>query len=135
MGDRMNARGSAFSRRLRAGVALRALAAWSASAGYLRSGDNRGALIGTRYISRCLTAAFAALGLTVVAPTSSAHAQASPLGTAASFGVLAGSTVTNTGATVINGNVGVLAGPAVNRFFPPGIVTPPFTIHATDAVA
>src|SRR6202521_706998 len=137
MGDRMNARGSAFSRRLRAGVALRALAAGSASAGDLRSGDNRGALIGTRYISRCLTAAFAALGLTVVAPTSSAHAQASPLGTAASFGVLAGSTVTNTGApaTVITGNVGVSPGTAVTGFFPPGIVTPPFTIHANDGVA
>ncbi len=132
----MNARGSAFSCRLRAGVALRALAAGSASAGDVRSG-NPGARIGTRYLSRCLPAAFAALGLTVVAPTSSAHAQASPLGTAASFGVLAGSTVTNTGApaTVITGNVGVSPGTAVTGFFPPGIVTPPFTIHANDGVA
>ena len=137
MGDRMNARGSAFSRRLRAGVALRALAAGSAWAGDLPSGDNPGARIGTRYPSRRLTAAFAALGLTVVAPASSAHAQASPLGTAASFGVLAGSTVTNTGApaTVITGNVGVSPGTAVTGFFPPGIVTPPFTIHTNDGVA
>jgi hypothetical protein len=56
------------------------------------------------------------------------------LGTAASFGVLAGSTVTNTGASVIAGNLGVSPGSSVTGF-PPGIVTPPSTIHAADAVA
>src|ERR1700674_856119 len=113
MGDRMNARGSAFSQRLLAGVALRALVAGSASAGDLRSGDNRGALIGTRYISRRLTAAFAALGLIVVAPTSPSHAQAVNLGTAADFAVLAGSTVTNTGPSVLIGSLGVSPGTAI----------------------
>jgi hypothetical protein len=54
--------------------------------------------------------------------------------TAGTFGVLAGSTVTNTGPTVINGNVGVSPGSAVTGF-PPGIVVPPFTINAADAVA
>jgi hypothetical protein len=54
--------------------------------------------------------------------------------TAGTFGVLAGSTVTNTGPTVINGNVGVSPGSAVTGF-PPGIVVPPFTIHAGDAAA
>jgi uncharacterized protein with beta-barrel porin domain len=78
--------------------------------------------------------AVAALGLMVVAPTSSSHAQAPSLGTAGSYGVLAGSTVTNTGPTVINGDVGVSPGLAVTGF-PPGTVTPPFTIHAGDAVA
>ena len=62
------------------------------------------------------------------------------LGTADSFSVLAGSTVTNTGPTVISadtgvgGNLGVSPGSAVTGF-PPGDVTPPGTIHVTDGVA
>lgn len=52
----------------------------------------------------------------------------------ASFAVLAGSTVTNTGPSVISGNVGVSPGGAIVGF-PPGGVLPPFTIHANNAVA
>ena len=54
------------------------------------------------------------------------------LGTADSFGVLAGQTVTNTGPTTINGDLGVMPGTAVPGF-PPGLVNG--TIHAADAVA
>jgi len=54
------------------------------------------------------------------------------LGTADSFAVLAGSTVTNTGPSTINGDLGVSPGTAVTGF-PPGTVNG--TIHASDAVA
>lgn len=55
------------------------------------------------------------------------------LGTAGGFAVLAGSTITNTGATVINGgNVGVTPGNAITGF---GTVTGTFVTHATDGVA
>ena len=64
-----------------------------------------------------------------------AAAQQAPvgLGTAASFAVLAGTTVTNTGPSVISGDVGVSPGAAVVGF-PPGLVNNG-TIHAADAVA
>jgi len=55
------------------------------------------------------------------------------LQTAGSFGILAGSTVTNTGLTLIVGELGVWPGSAVTGF-PPGIVSNG-TIHLSDAVA
>ena len=54
------------------------------------------------------------------------------LGTADSFAVLGGSTVTNTGPTVVNGDLGLAPGTAVPGF-PPGLVNG--TIHVADAVA
>ena len=65
------------------------------------------------------------------------HAAIAPtvLGTAQSFLVLGGTTVTNTGpTTVTGGNLGVSPGSAITGF-PPGIVVAPGTIHAADAVA
>jgi Ice-binding-like len=55
------------------------------------------------------------------------------LGTAGSFAVLGGTTVTNTGPSLIRGNLGVSPGTAVTGF-PPGIVTGG-TIHRADGVA
>lgn len=55
------------------------------------------------------------------------------LGTADSFAVLGGTTVTNTGPTVVSGDLGVSPGSAVTGF-PPGLVING-AIHAADAVA
>ena len=64
----------------------------------------------------------------------SSPALAQTLGTATSFAVLGGSTVTNTNTpTIITGDLGVSPGSAVTGF-PPGIVIGG-TIHAADAVA
>lgn len=69
----------------------------------------------------------------------SAMAVAPPLGTAASFGVLGGSTVTNTGPTVVNGDLGISPGAACTGFPAPctggGPGTVTGTIHAADALA
>jgi type VI secretion system secreted protein VgrG len=57
------------------------------------------------------------------------------LGTAGNFAVLAGSTVTSTGLSVINGgDVGVAPGTAITGFGP-GILLAPYAFHSGDAVA
>ncbi|HEY5096291.1 MAG TPA: ice-binding family protein [Candidatus Eremiobacteraceae bacterium] len=56
-----------------------------------------------------------------------------PLGAAAKFAVLAGSTVTNSGPTIVTGDLGVSPGTAVVGF-PPGIVRRG-SIHAGDGAA
>lgn len=55
------------------------------------------------------------------------------LGPASAFTVLAGSTVTNTGATIVTGDLGVSPGSSVVGFPSPGTVTG--TIHAGNATA
>ena len=55
-----------------------------------------------------------------------------PLGAADNFAVLAGSGITNTGATVINGDLGLSPGTSVGGF-PPGILNG--TLHINNAIA
>ena len=62
-------------------------------------------------------------------PTASLRAQ-----DLASFAILAGSTITNTGNSVIQGNVGLSPGNAVTGF-PPGTVVPPSAEFIADATA
>ena len=69
---------------------------------------------------------------TVMQPAMAAVAPVG-LGTAGSFGVLAGTTVTNTGTSIITGDLGVSPGTAVTGF-PPGIVSSG-TVHTADGVA
>jgi hypothetical protein len=58
-----------------------------------------------------------------------------PMGSAATFEVLAGSTVTNTGPTIITGgDLGLSPGSAVTGF-PPGTLTTPAVMHVTDPTA
>jgi hypothetical protein len=79
-----------------------------------------------------LAAVAAVLALALLASTALAAQPPVGLGTADSYAVLAGQTVTNTGPSTINGDLGVTPGAAITGF-PPGTVNG--TVHAADAVA
>jgi Ice-binding-like len=73
------------------------------------------------------------IGLACIALPAVAHAAPVDLGTAKSFVVLAGSTATNTGPSVLNGDLGVSPGTALVGFGLPAVVNG--ATHATNAVA
>ena len=80
------------------------------------------------------------LGL-IAAPVAQTDAASIELGAAKDFAILGASTVTNTGPTTLEGNLGVSPGTAITGFFGttmddgPGVVLPGSTIHQNDAVA
>jgi hypothetical protein len=82
-----------------------------------------------KYLRLLTAVGFAAL----LCYPSAAFAQTAPsLGAAQGFAVLGGSTVTSTGGSVLNGDLGVSPGTAITGF-PPGTVNG--VTHAADAVA
>ena len=86
-----------------------------------------------RWLARGAALAVVAAVLTGVPSGARAAAAPVPLGTAANFAVLAGTTITNTGATTVSGNVGVSPGTAVTGFPPGQIVNG--AIHGGDPAA
>lgn len=89
-----------------------------------------------RIVPRLIAGAMAPLVAAAVVVMTSTQAVAIatpvPLGTADSFAVLAGQQITNTGPSVITGDVGVSPGTAISGF-PPGLVNG--VQHSADAVA
>ena len=99
--------------------------------------------LGTTYTATVTTGVQDLLGNPLAADfvwtftTSAVACQSSsvPMGSAATFEALAGSTVTNTGPTIITGgDLGLSPGSAVTGF-PPGTLTPPAVMHVTDPTA
>jgi hypothetical protein len=85
-----------------------------------------------------LAALAVAIVLGLTGPMSVFAATSPTLTGAASYSVVAGSIVTNVGATTISGNLGVspsIGVPPHATGFPPGIVTLPSTIHDADGLA
>ncbi len=88
---------------------------------------------GYAWLAWSSVAVTAAIAVTLATQPAVAATAPVGLGTAGSFAVLAGQTVTNTGPSSISGDLGVSPGSAVTGF-PPGIVTGG-TIHTADGVA
>lgn len=85
---------------------------------------------------RGLASAVASLGFAALACIAApAWGQNVSLGSAATFAVLGGSAVTNTGSSVVTGSVGVFPGSSITGFPPGAIVAGTGSLHAADGVA
>jgi hypothetical protein len=96
-----------------------------------------GGLSMRRWRARATVLAFVTALIALLAPAGTAGAAVVatvPLGTASSFAVLGASEVTNSGATTLDGDLGLSPGPAISGF-PPGLVLAPWTTYETTAEA
>ena len=91
--------------------------------------SRRARVASTATVATIATALFAFAGPAHAAAPAKVH-----LATAGEYSVLASSTVTNTGGSVLAGSLGLSPGTAITGF-PPGVVTPPSTTNATNAAA
>jgi uncharacterized repeat protein (TIGR01451 family) len=87
---------------------------------------------GRSWVAPGLALVVAMAALIGIQSSASAATAPVPLGTAANYAVLAGSTVTNTGPTTVNGDLGLSPGTSVTGF-PPGQVNG--AIHVADSAA
>ena len=88
-----------------------------------------------RAVATCMAVALGALVPLVIGSAANAAIVATvPMGTADDFSVLAGSTVTNTGDTILDESLGLAPGTAVTGF-PPGEVTAPATMQIDNEAA
>ena len=90
-------------------------------------------------IARRITASLVALTmagavLTVGNTAYAANVETVPMATASNYSVLGASTVTNTGASVLNASLGLWPGTSITGF-PPGVVNAPGTTQTTSPAA
>ncbi len=81
-----------------------------------------------------LAVAVAAIPLALSSGADAAIVPTVPLGTSENYAVLGGSTVTNTGNSVLNGSLGLSPGSSITGF-PPGQVVPPATTDNNNPAA
>jgi hypothetical protein len=91
-------------------------------------------LVLARRVAALMAITMAALALVVGGRAQAALVAAVPLGTVENYSVLAGSTVTNDGDSVLNLSLGLWDGTSITGF-PPGTVVPPATIDIANGPA
>jgi hypothetical protein len=87
---------------------------------------------------RLATLVALALGISLMSAGGALAATPVPLGTASSYAVLGGSTITNTGATTVTGDIGLATGSAITGFDGPSpdfVTQPSGARHITDGAA